>query len=66
MIVSVNGKGTELPEGTTAEDLVRIMGLQSDRVAVEIDGEICPRQVRPVTVLRGGQVVELVGFVGGG
>lgn len=66
MIVLVNGRETEVPEGTTAEGLVELMGHRSDRVAVEIDGAICPRAARGGTVLRDGQSVELVGFVGGG
>ena len=66
MIVTVNGRDVEVPQGTTAEGLVEIMGHRPDRVAVEIDGEICPRGLRGGTVLRDGQRVELVGFVGGG
>lgn len=66
MMVTVNGRGTEVPDGTTAEALIGILGLQGDRVAVEIDGEICPRQLRPTTVLLEGQCIELVSFVGGG
>ena len=66
MIVTVNGTDTDVPDGTTAEDLVAILGHRTDRVALEIDGEICPRDRRASTVLRPGQKVELVSFVGGG
>ena len=66
MILTVNGEATEVPDGATAEDLVTLTGHRTDRVAVEIDGEICPRGNRPTTVLRPGQNVEIVGFVGGG
>ena len=66
MIVIVNGKEADVPEGTTAEEIISIMGMESSRVAVEIDGEICPRASRNQTVLREGQRLELVGFVGGG
>ena len=66
MIVEVNGKAMEIPEGTTVEDLVTLLGHRSDRVAIEIDGEICPRHARSMTVLMPGQHVELVSFVGGG
>lgn len=66
MRVTVNGEGIEIPEGTTAEDLISILGHRSDRVAVEVDGEICPRNRRGSFVLAPGQRIELVSFVGGG
>ncbi len=66
MIVTVNGDPVELDEGMTAEDLVSMMGIRSDRAAVEIDGEIVPRAVRHSTPLRQGMYIEVVGFVGGG
>ena len=66
MMVTVNGKEAEIPERTTAEEIISIMGMEPSRVAVEIDGEICPRASRSGTVLKEGQRLELVGFVGGG
>lgn len=66
MIVIVNGKDVEVPEGTTAEGIISVMGMESARVAVEIDGNICPRASRGSKVLEEGQRLELVGFVGGG
>ncbi len=66
MFVDVNGRRTELPEGSTVSDLLRTLGHPSDRVAVEIDGDICPRASHGCTVLKDGQKVEVVSFVGGG
>lgn len=66
MIVTVNGIGTEVPEGTTAEGLLDLLGHRIDRVAMEIDGTICPRRERVTTVLAPGQRIEIVSFVGGG
>lgn len=66
MMVRVNGEETEVPEESSVEDLVRILGHRSDRVAVEIDGEICPRADRSARRLAPGQRVEVVSFVGGG
>ena len=56
----------DVPEGTAVSDLVRILGHPSDRVAVEVDGVICPRANHADYVLREGQTVEVVSFVGGG
>ena len=66
MRVTVNGEEIDIPEGTTAEDLISMLGHRSDRVAVEVDGEICPRDRRGSFVLAPGQRIELVSFVGGG
>ena len=66
MIVTVNGNSMDVPEGTAVSDLVRLLGHPSDRVAVEVDGEICPRVRHADSVLREGQTVEVVSFVGGG
>lgn len=66
MMVTVNGRGTEVPDGITAEGLIGFLGMDSDRVAMEIDGEICPRAIRDTVELLEGQYIELVSFVGGG
>lgn len=66
MIVTVNGIGTEVPEGTTAESLLDLLGHRTDWVAMEIDGTICPRGERGSIVLAPGQRIEIVSFVGGG
>lgn len=66
MIVRVNGSDTVVPDGTTVSGLIESMGLDGRRVAAEIDGSICPRASWGSEVLREGQRVELVGFVGGG
>lgn len=66
MILRINGEDADVPDGTTAEELVSLLGHRPERVALEIDGEICPRTSRPSTVLKEGQRVEVVSFVGGG
>ncbi len=66
MIVTVNGDPVEVENGATVEDLISMMGIRSNRAAVEINGEICPRAVRHSTMLRQGMYIEVVSFVGGG
>ena len=41
--VTVNGKVIEVPEGTTLADLLGSEGYDRSRIAVEVDGDICPR-----------------------
>ena len=64
--VTVNGKVIELPEGTTLADLLGSEGYDRSRIAVEVDGDICPRADLCSRVIRGGETVEVVSFVGGG
>ena len=64
--VTVNGKVIELPEGTTLADLLGSEGYDRSRIAVEVDGDICPRANLGSRVIRGGETVEVVSFVGGG
>ncbi len=66
MIVTVNEDPVEMKDEATVEDLISIMGIRFDMVAVEIDGEICPRAIRHFTTLRQGMYIEVVSFVGDG
>ena len=56
----------EVPEGTTLADLLGSEGYDRSRIAVEVDGDICPRADLGSRVIRGGETVEVVSFVGGG
>ncbi len=66
LTVSVNGEERTFPEGTTALDVVEGLGFDPSRVAVEIDGAICPRARVPTTEVADGCRIEIVSFVGGG
>ena len=48
------------------ENLIHELGLKSDRVAVEVNGEIVPRSSWAVAPVGEGDRLELVHFVGGG
>jgi sulfur carrier protein len=65
--VAVNGQRRELPvlEATVA-DLVRVMRLEGKRIAVERNGTVVPRSRYAETPLTDGDVLEIVGAVGGG
>jgi sulfur carrier protein len=54
------------PESANLEQVVGELGLKSDRVAVEHNGEIVPRTNWTQTVVSGGDRLEVVHFVGGG
>jgi len=64
--IVVNGAPRDLPAPATVAELVRAMGLEGKRIAVERNGEIVPRSQHAVTTLVPGDRVEIVGAVGGG
>ena len=66
MVIRLNGEGRVLSEGTTVERLIADLGLGGRRVAVEVNRDIIPAEEYAGTELRGGDVVEIVHFVGGG
>ena len=66
MQVTVNGKTRELADGSTALELVRQLGLEGRRFAMEVNGEILPRSTHETHRLAQGDRVEVVHAVGGG
>lgn len=66
MEVQVNGKPMHLSDGMTAADLLQQLGIEPERVVVEVNLSILKRARLAETVLRAGDQVEIVHFVGGG
>ncbi len=64
--LTVNGEPRRAPPGSTIAELVRGLGLDPKKVAVEHNGQIAPRSTLGETVLGDGDVLEIVHFVGGG
>jgi thiamine biosynthesis protein ThiS len=65
MNLTINGETRSLPAETLGA-LIEQLGMKSDRVAVELNLEIVPREQWPETPLREGDRLEIVHFVGGG
>jgi thiamine biosynthesis protein ThiS len=66
MTLTVNGKPQEIADGATVADLLRLLGLPPERVAVERNRDIVPRATYGDVRLADGDRVEIVTFVGGG
>jgi sulfur carrier protein len=66
MEIRLNGEMRSIAEGSSVAELVESLGLASRRVAVELNQDIVSRTSYAATVLRPGDVVEVVQFVGGG
>lgn len=64
--IIVNGENRAGRPGATVADLLRELGLDSGRVAVERNLEILPRPKWGETALEAGDRYEIVQFVGGG
>ena len=64
--MSVNGEAREVPAGTTVAELLRVLALESERVAVERNGRLVPRAQHAATALAEGDRLEVVTLVGGG
>jgi thiamine biosynthesis protein ThiS len=64
--ISVNGEIRNLVPGATVVDLLRDLGLESGRVAIERNLEILPRDQWNSTQVQPNDRYEIVHFVGGG
>ena len=64
--IVVNGEQRAATPGSTVRDLLREMGLDPGRVAVERNLEILSRQDWQKTIVQAGDRYEIVQFVGGG
>ncbi len=54
------------PAEFTLAALIEALNMKSDRVAVELNREIAPRDCWPQVILKDGDRLEIVHFVGGG
>ncbi len=63
---SVNGKFIELPAGTTIANFLAGRDLHERLVVVERNGEIVKRGLFSAVVIKEGDLLEIVHFVGGG
>ena len=66
MTITVNGETRETQTGQTVADLLRELGLNGGRVAIERNLEILPRARWAETRVETGDRYEIVQFVGGG
>lgn len=66
MQIEVNGEPRDVADGTTVRALLDALALGSQLVAVERNEEIVPRAEHAHAILRAGDRIEIVQFVGGG
>ncbi|MBI4340903.1 MAG: sulfur carrier protein ThiS [Candidatus Omnitrophica bacterium] len=66
MELTVNGQRQAVPEGLTAAQLLERRQVVPERVVVELNLAILKRAQLAGTILKEGDQVEIVQFVGGG
>ena len=66
MRIVVNGEAREFPEGLLLSDLINLLELPVQRIAVELNREVVRRAEWNTTLLNDEDRIEIVHFVGGG
>jgi thiamine biosynthesis protein ThiS len=64
--IILNGDPYPLDADTPLAELLERLNMRRRRVAVEINREIVPKSSYDVTIVRAGDHVEIINFVGGG
>ncbi|HJV37053.1 sulfur carrier protein ThiS [Geomonas sp.] len=65
MNITTNGEAVSI-EPLSVQDYLHTLGIDPRRVAVELNRDILPKAQYQQTMLREGDVLEIVHFVGGG
>ena len=66
MTLTINGEEREFTGVATLFELIGQLGMKPDRVAIELNRELIPRERWPGTQLSDDDKLEIVHFVGGG
>jgi len=68
MLIQLNGRPAELPDGASVAEAIAAAGAEHDQrgLAVAVEGEVVPRGEWEATDLRDGQAVEVVRAIQGG
>ena len=66
MRIRVNGEDKEIADGLSVAGLLDELQIRAGRVVVELNRDIVRRDVHVSTLLKEGDSLEIVHFVGGG
>ena len=64
--LTVNGETRSFDAGISVDGLLSVLGLPSERIAVELNRRVVQRKDWPERILQDADRVEIVHFVGGG
>ena len=65
-MVKINGKEVVLADNTSVSAYLEACSYKTDRIVVELNEEILPKDRYAETILKDGDYMEIVTFVGGG
>ena len=67
MRIQINGEPREFSPGSLSlNELLEMLALAPQRIAIELNKTIVPRRLWEKTILKDGDQIEIVHFVGGG
>ncbi len=66
MKIQINGEEREFEVELPLTEVIRHLSLPSDRIAVELNQRVVSRKQWPATLVKDGDRLEIVHFVGGG
>ncbi len=66
MVLKVNGKPRDVPEGITLPDYLKLLGVDNRPLVVQHNDSILRREQFHTAALKEGDVLEIVHMVGGG
>jgi len=66
VLVQVNGESREISQEASLEELLTNLSIPRERVAIELNQKVIRRAEWANSILREGDKIEIVHFVGGG
>ncbi len=66
MLLNVNGRAREVPEGATVGELLNTLGVPREGTAVAVNRTVIPRRSHEIHSLNSADQVEIIQAVGGG
>jgi sulfur carrier protein len=66
LLVEVNGESRDVPDSLTLTEFIEHLALAPERLAIELNRQVVRRTLWPQTILKEGDRIEIVHFVGGG
>ena len=64
--IQLNGDPYEIYNGSSLNELLNTLKIKKNKVAIEVNGEIVEKKKYSNLILRKGDKVEIVKFIGGG
>jgi thiamine biosynthesis protein ThiS len=64
--IRLNGKEKSVKNNITVMDLLNDLDINPQRIAIEINGEILSKSKYSEEIIKEGDIMEIVQFVGGG